>query len=146
MGLVLRAVTAMENEYCVKCFWHEAGACFCRHMCENDCEVNDVRENAVEGHLVKQVKELGGRTYKFVSPGNAGVPDRIVMFPHGVIAFAELKAPGEELRPLQTAHKRKLESMGQRVFVIDSKTSASALAVKLWEEAKERKSYEIYTA
>lgn len=139
-------VTATENECCVKCFWHGAGESSCRCMCENDCEVNGMRESAVEEHLVKTVKDMGGRAYKFVSPGNAGVPDRIVIFPNGVIAFTELKAPGAELRPLQRAYKRKLEALGQKVYVIDSKTAASELALKLWEESEGRKTHEIHTA
>ena len=35
-------------------------------------------------------------------------------------AFAELKAPGKELRPLQAVRKRQLEALGFRVYVIDS--------------------------
>lgn len=38
---------------------------------------------------------------KWTSPGNAGVPDRIVILPRNVIAFVELKAPGESPSPLQ---------------------------------------------
>ena len=37
---------------------------------------------------------------KFVSPGLDGMPDRIVLFQIGKIAFVELKAPGENMRPL----------------------------------------------
>lgn len=48
--------------------------------------------------------------YKFVSPGQSGVPDRILVFPNGVVAFVELKAPGEKPRELQHYHLRKLRA------------------------------------
>ena len=55
-----------------------------------------MRERDVERYLRERVKQLGGRAYKFVSPGNNGVPDRIVMLPGGKLFFVELKAPGKE--------------------------------------------------
>ena len=38
-------------------------------------------ENELEKKLRDKVKKLGGKAYKFVSPGNAGVPDRLVFLP-----------------------------------------------------------------
>ena len=35
-----------------------------------------MRESSIESYLVRKVKEHGGLCYKFVSPGNPGVPDR----------------------------------------------------------------------
>lgn len=57
---------------------------------------------------------------KFVSPGLSGVPDRLLLIPGGRVAFAELKAPGGRLRPLQVRRKAQLEAMGFPVYVIDS--------------------------
>lgn len=57
---------------------------------------------------------------KFVSPGMAGIPDRLVLLPRGRIYFVELKAPGKNLRPLQVKRKRQLEALGFKVYVIDS--------------------------
>ena len=57
---------------------------------------------------------------KFVSPGMAGIPDRLVLLPKGRIYFVELKAPGKALRPLQVKRKRQLEALGFKVYVIDS--------------------------
>ena len=37
------------------------------------------KEKSIEKRLVDGVKALGGRCYKWVSPGNSGVPDRIVL-------------------------------------------------------------------
>jgi len=60
-----------------------------------------MRERKIETMLVKQVKAAGGMALKLISPGMAGVPDRIVLLPGGRILFVELKAPGEKPRPLQ---------------------------------------------
>ena len=78
-----------------------------------------MREKTIESKLVKAVKNMGGLAPKFVSPGFDGVPDRIVLLPHGKIAFVELKAEGEKLRPLQVRRKRQLESLGFSVYCVD---------------------------
>lgn len=48
-------------------------------------------EKEIEKILVQEVKKLGGRAYKWVSPGNNGVPDRIIIFPGQMPIFTELK-------------------------------------------------------
>ena len=42
-----------------------------------------MRESSIESYLVRKVKEHGGLCYKFVSPGNPGVPDRIIITRNG---------------------------------------------------------------
>lgn len=79
-----------------------------------------MREKTIEEHLVKAVRLMGGLAPKFISPGLDGVPDRLLLLPDGRMAFAELKVPGKQLRPLQKRRKRQLETLGFRVFVIDS--------------------------
>lgn len=79
-----------------------------------------MNEKFIEKKLVEAVKKLGGLAPKFVSPGLDGVPDRIVLLPHGVLAFVELKAPGKEMRPLQVRRKRQLEQLGFSVYCVDS--------------------------
>lgn len=78
-----------------------------------------MREKAIEAKLVKAVKQMGGLAPKFISPGFDGVPDRLVLLPHGKIAFIELKAPGKALRPLQVRRKSQLEALGFSVYCID---------------------------
>ena len=78
-------------------------------------------EKIIETYLREQVKAVGGKAYKWVSPGNDGVPDRIVIFPGGKVVFVELKAPGKEPGPLQLMQHKRLRDMGADVRVIDSK-------------------------
>ena len=79
-----------------------------------------MNEKGIESRLRKDVKAAGGLALKFVSPGYAGVPDRVVLMPGGMMCFAELKAPGKVMRPLQMRRKKQLESLGFKVFCIDS--------------------------
>jgi hypothetical protein len=58
-----------------------------------------MNEKQVENKLTAAVKKAGGIAPKFVSPGFAGMPDRLILLPDGHIAFAELKAPGKLPRP-----------------------------------------------
>ena len=76
-------------------------------------------EKEIESLLYRKAKQMGGMALKFVSPGMSGVPDRIVLFPGGHIAFVELKAPGKHMRPLQLRRKRQLETLGFSVYCID---------------------------
>lgn len=85
-----------------------------------------MREKEIEKYLRDAVRKIGGRAYKFVSPGNNGVPDRVVCLPKGVTAFVELKAPGKTPRPNQELQLGFLMSLSQNVFVIDSKEMVDA--------------------
>ena len=76
-------------------------------------------EKQIENKLAAEAKKRGGIALKFVSPGFAGMPDRMVLIPDGHIAFVELKAPGKKPRPLQQARHQLLRSLGFRVYVID---------------------------
>lgn len=77
-----------------------------------------LKESAVEDILRKEVQKLGGRAYKFVSPGNEGVPDRIVIFPGTTPIFVELKTEKGRLSKLQKVQLKRLEDLGQNVTVI----------------------------
>lgn len=76
-------------------------------------------EKKIENKLTMMVKKAGGIAVKFVSPSFAGIPDRLVLLPDGLIAFVELKAPGKSPRPLQLSRHRLLRSLGFKVYVID---------------------------
>ena len=76
-------------------------------------------ERDIEKKLVAAAKKADGMALKFVSPGWDGVPDRIILFPGGHMAFVEVKAPGRKLRPIQEKRKEQIEAMGFKVHVLD---------------------------
>lgn len=75
-------------------------------------------EREIEKKLVDGVRKLGGRAYKFVSPGNDGVPDRIVVLPGISLVFVELKTETGRLSSLQNVQIKKLKDLGQDVRVL----------------------------
>lgn len=78
-------------------------------------------EKVIENYLRMRIKELGGICYKFVSPGNSGVPDRICVMRDGKIIFVECKQPNGRLSVLQTKQIARLKALGCKVLVIWSK-------------------------
>ncbi|ELK41257.1 VRR-NUC domain-containing protein [Brevibacillus agri BAB-2500] len=79
-----------------------------------------MRESTLERRLVREVKAIGGLALKWTSPGNRGVPDRLVILPNGQTVYVEMKAPGKPLQPLQAKWARALRGMGHRVYKLDS--------------------------
>lgn len=87
-------------------------------------------ERDIERALVGMVKSHGGMAMKWVCPGWAGVPDRIVLLPGGKIIFVELKRPkGGEVRKLQEWWHTKLRSLGFTVWVIKNRSDINALEI-----------------
>lgn len=78
--------------------------------------MRDYDERYYEKKLVSGINHLGGLCWKFVSPGHAGVPDRIILLPGGHVLFAEMKAPGKTERPLQRVLQLKMTQLGITVF------------------------------
>ena len=95
-------------------------------------EVNTTDEKSIERYFTRKVKEHGGLAWKFVSPGHAGVPDRIVLLPGGKCCFAEIKAPGRKPRKLQTAVMKRLRQQGFDVWVIDSHEKVREFIAHYW--------------
>ena len=89
-------------------------------------------ESKIENRLTKEIKKIGGIALKFTSPGVAGVPDRIVLLPHGKIIFVELKAPGKKPSPMQEYRAKEYRALGFDVRCIDS----TELIMKLIEEVR----------
>ena len=86
-----------------------------------------MREKTIEAKLVRTVKSMGGLAPKFVSPGFDGMPDRIVLLPHGKMAFVVVKAHGKKPRPLQVRRKSQLESLGFSVYCLDDATQIGGM-------------------
>ena len=81
-------------------------------------------ENRIEQKLEKDIRKIGGRAMKFISPGMSGVPDRLVFMPGGRVYFVELKAPGERPRALQAYRAKELEKLGFESRCIDTMEKA----------------------
>lgn len=82
--------------------------------------LNRLSEKYIESHLVTNIELLGGKCLKWVSPGNKGVPDRIVIMPNGRVYFVEVKRPGGIISPLQEYWKREIEKLGFSHYFINS--------------------------
>ena len=80
-----------------------------------------MRESDLEKFTRLYIKSHGGLALKFISPGCAGVPDRLVLIPGGKMCFMELKAPGRKPHPLQVRRIEQLRALGFKVYVVDGK-------------------------
>ena len=70
-------------------------------------------EREIELKLRKVVEAHGGLCVKWVCPGWAGVPDRLILLPGGILMFVELKRPKcGKVSPLQRWWQRKLSHLG----------------------------------
>ena len=95
-------------------------------------EVAPLREREVEAHLRRCVEQAGGRCEKFIPDNDAGMPDRIVMLPCGILVWVETKKPkGGKVSSLQREQHRRLRALGQRVEVVWTKEEADALLEEL---------------
>nr|DAN07635.1 MAG TPA: Nuclease [Caudoviricetes sp.] len=74
-----------------------------------------MRESSIESKLVRMVRERGGLCFKFVSPGNPGVPDRIVITPAGRTVYVELKTEVGRLAAIQKWQHEELRKRGADV-------------------------------
>ena len=101
-----------------------------------------MKESAVEAKLVRGVKDIGGLAFKFVSPGNVGVPDRILIFPNGTIWFVELKADGGRLSAMQKRQIAKLEKAGVLVTVLTGPDEVTQFLQERAEEQRRARSFE----
>lgn len=76
-------------------------------------------EKIVEKRLKDGVRSIGGKAYKFSSPGNNGVPDRIVLY-EGKVYFVELKRPGGKQGAIQKVVEKQFNKLGFKIYVIDT--------------------------
>ena len=77
-------------------------------------------ERDIERYLIREVERRGGLCWKFIS-SVGGVPDRLVIMPGGVLAFLEVKRPGNVPRILQVKRITQLNRMGFYSTWVDSK-------------------------
>ena len=85
-----------------------------------------MRERDIEKWLRRQIERMGGQAFKFTSPGNDGVPDRLAVLPGGLIYFVELKTDRGRLSPLQVWQQDRLDALGCQVRTIRGMDEAAA--------------------
>ena len=76
-------------------------------------------EKEVEDHFIWTVEMMGGAAYKFQSPSNRGVADRVVCLPDGSTWFVELKRPkGGRVSPHQKMFAERMVLLRQNYAVL----------------------------
>ncbi len=95
-------------------------------------------EETVETYLLKRAEELGFLCYKFTSPGNNGVPDRILVG-HGVTFFIETKAPGGKPRKLQEKVINRINEHGGIALVAANKEEVDTILESMIKRNTRRK-------
>ena len=93
-------------------------------------------EKQIELKLIKETKKQGGLALKFISPSLSGMPDRLLLFPGGRLAFVEVKAPGEKPRALQMKRHCMLRRLGFRVYVLDDAAQIEQILKDVGGDAK----------
>ena len=77
-----------------------------------------MRERDIEKWLRRQIESMGGQAFKFTSPGNDGMPDRLAVLPGGLIYFVVLKTESGRLTPIQVWQIDRLRQLGCQVRTI----------------------------
>ena len=94
------------------------------------------RERTVEQYLRRRVESLGGECVKFIPDYDRGMPDRIVILPHGGLVWCELKRPsGGKLSGAQMVRHEELRRLGQRVEVLWSREDVDRFLGEMIREA-----------
>lgn len=73
-----------------------------------------MKESEVEKYFCWTVERMGGKTWKFTSPGRRGVADQIACLPDGTTWFVELKTKGGRLSALQKIFMSDMALLNQR--------------------------------
>ena len=77
-------------------------------------------EKVTEPLLIKEVKALKGLCIKLVTLHFAGLPDRLVLLPGGIIFFVETKSQGDTPSAIQIYVHKKIRALGFKVYVADT--------------------------
>ncbi len=95
-----------------------------------------MRESEIEARLVRGIREVGGLCYKFVSPGNPGVPDRLAVLPEGQIIFVELKTEVGRLANIQKWQIAEMRKRGADVRVLKGLDAVQDFLVQMKGDGK----------
>lgn len=92
-------------------------------------------ERQIEARMAQMVRERGGLFFKFVSPGNPGVPDRILIAPGGRVVFVELKTEVGRLSNIQKWQIERMTTFGLDVRKVRGWAQARALVEEVLPDA-----------
>ncbi|MCI5924659.1 MAG: VRR-NUC domain-containing protein [Oscillospiraceae bacterium] len=93
-----------------------------------------MRESVIETRLRNGVKAMGGICWKFVSPGTAGVPDRLIILPGGKMIFVELKSDTGRTLDIQKHRITELRNIGADVRVLKGLSQVKAFLEEVQQE------------
>jgi len=101
-------------------------------------------EKYIEKKLKKKVEELGGICVKLNCLGSSGMPDRLILLPHGTVAFAELKTDKGKLTLLQEHTIKKLSELDFLADVVQGGEERldifiNTLEMEMWRNEEFRK-------
>ena len=85
------------------------------------------RESKVESFFRKGCEHHGFLAIKLTSPGNDGVPDRLVILPDGRVIFVELKTENGKLSRIQAWQHERFRKHGAKVITVYGDRGASDL-------------------
>lgn len=92
-------------------------------------------ERDIEEKLRRMVERRGGLCLKWVCPGWAGVPDRILLLPGGRVIFVETKRPlGGKLAPLQLWWLDRLRHLGFKAISVRNVEDIHRLEMRIFTE------------
>lgn len=95
-------------------------------------------EGIIEDYLKNKAKENNSICWKFTSPGQRGVPDRIVVH-KGITYFVELKSETGELSEQQKLKIKILKDHGAPVYVLNSKQAVDKFYQEITTKSSKRK-------
>lgn len=84
-------------------------------------------EKDIEQKLITYAKNKNFLAYKFTSPSNRSVPDRLLISPFGDIFFIEFKRKGKFPTKLQESTFKLLNGRGITVKIIDDYNTGKLL-------------------
>lgn len=76
-------------------------------------------EKEIEKYFKTKIEDNNGECIKLT--GFVGIPDRLILLPRGRMFFVEFKQKGKKPRKVQSFVHRRLNDLGFKVYVIDSK-------------------------
>lgn len=97
-----------------------------------------ITESKIERKVVEFCRKNGLLTFKFASPSNRGVPDRIIIH-KGKVMFLELKRPGNTPTALQEREIERIKAAGAWATWADSYERATALLMAFFLISEKKK-------